>query len=137
MHHRSADGSTWFVAPAMAAALSRVLTVGGATAALAILESALIGPTQVAARLVEFGLLHVRIPSRGRGCRFAAAQSARRRRVSARQRRRSCFALLLKRLGVAGLDATTLLLLLAFAALVRGGVALKRPRREPVMDRSR
>ena len=67
MHHRSADGSTWFVAPAMAAALSRVLTVGGATAALAILESALIGPTQVAARLVEFGLLHVRIPSRGAG----------------------------------------------------------------------
>jgi predicted MFS family arabinose efflux permease len=48
----------WFVATAMAAHLPRVLGAGGVTAATAVLAGALIGPAQVAARLVEFGLLH-------------------------------------------------------------------------------
>ena len=50
-------GATWFIATAMAAHLPRLLQAMGATPAAAITAAALVGPAQVAARLVEFGLL--------------------------------------------------------------------------------
>ena len=46
-----------FIATAMAAHLPRVLQDSGASLAAAVAVGALIGPSQVAARLVEFGLL--------------------------------------------------------------------------------
>ncbi len=46
-----------FVSTAMAAHLPGLLQAAGATLAVAVLAGALIGPAQVAARLVEFGLL--------------------------------------------------------------------------------
>lgn len=46
----------WFVAGAMATHLPRLLQELGASAATAIAASALVGPAQVGARLVEFGL---------------------------------------------------------------------------------
>ena len=49
--------ATAFVTGAMAAHLPRFLESAGASEAAAIAASALIGPAQVAARLVEFGLL--------------------------------------------------------------------------------
>jgi MFS family permease len=48
---------TWFTSTAMAAHLPRVLQHAGASLAVAVLVGALIGPAQVAARLLEFGLL--------------------------------------------------------------------------------
>jgi predicted MFS family arabinose efflux permease len=48
---------TWFTSTAMAAHLPRVLQGAGATLAAAVLAGALIGPAQVAARLLEFGVL--------------------------------------------------------------------------------
>jgi hypothetical protein len=48
----------WFVATSMAAHLPRVLEAAGASAATAVFAGALIGPAQVTARLVEFGLMH-------------------------------------------------------------------------------
>ncbi len=50
-------GATWFVATAFAAHLPRLLEAMGATPAAAIAAGALVGPAQVAARLIEFGLL--------------------------------------------------------------------------------
>ena len=50
-------GATWCVSTAMAAHLPRLLQAMGATPALAITAASLVGPAQVAARLVEFGLL--------------------------------------------------------------------------------
>ncbi len=47
----------WFGSTAMAAHLPRVLQEAGATPAAAILAAALVGPAQVAGRLVEFGLM--------------------------------------------------------------------------------
>ena len=49
--------ATAFVTGAMAAHLPRFLESAGASAAAAIAAGALVGPAQVAARLVEFGLL--------------------------------------------------------------------------------
>lgn len=49
--------ATWFVSTAMAAHLPQMLQASGATPAAAIAVGALIGPSQVAARLLEFGLL--------------------------------------------------------------------------------
>ncbi|MFJ1260224.1 MFS transporter [Cupriavidus sp. CuC1] len=49
--------ATWFISTAMAAHLPRLLEAGGATLATAVMVGALIGPAQVAARLLEFGLL--------------------------------------------------------------------------------
>ena len=49
--------STWFTSTAMAAHLPRVLQAAGATLAAAVLIGALLGPAQVAARLLEYGLL--------------------------------------------------------------------------------
>ncbi len=49
--------ATWFISTAMAAHLPRLLQAGGATLATAVLVGALIGPSQVGARLLEFGLL--------------------------------------------------------------------------------
>ncbi|MEZ5667953.1 MAG: MFS transporter [Alphaproteobacteria bacterium] len=49
--------AAWFVTAAMAAHLPALLTAAGATPAAAIAAAALVGPAQVAARLVEFGLL--------------------------------------------------------------------------------
>jgi len=46
----------WFSTGAMAAHLPRLLQEGGATAAAAIAAGALVGPAQVAARLIEIGL---------------------------------------------------------------------------------
>jgi hypothetical protein len=48
--------ATAFVTGAMAAHLPRLLETAGATAAAAIAAGALVGPAQVAARLVEFSL---------------------------------------------------------------------------------
>ena len=48
---------TWFVTGAMAAHLPRLLEIVGASATAAIAAAALVGPAQVAARLVAFGAL--------------------------------------------------------------------------------
>ncbi|MDR7092404.1 MFS transporter [Hydrogenophaga laconesensis] len=48
---------TWFVSTAMATHLPTLLMAGGATLAGAIAIGALVGPAQVAGRLLEFGLL--------------------------------------------------------------------------------
>jgi len=48
---------TWFISTAMAAHLPRLLMAGGATLAVAVLVGSLVGPAQVAARLLEFGFL--------------------------------------------------------------------------------
>ena len=47
----------WFVTTAMAAHLPRLLEALGSTPAAAVAAGALIGPAQVGARLVEFGVL--------------------------------------------------------------------------------
>lgn len=49
--------ATWFISTSMAAHLPRLMQAAGTTAATAILVGSLIGPSQVAARLLEFGLL--------------------------------------------------------------------------------
>jgi MFS family permease len=49
--------ATWFVTGAMAAQLPRLLEMAGAGTTAAIAAAALVGPAQVGARLVEFGLL--------------------------------------------------------------------------------
>jgi len=49
--------ATWFISTAMAAHLPRLLQAIGATLATAVAVGALIGPAQVAGRLLEFGLL--------------------------------------------------------------------------------
>ena len=49
--------ATWTVAGAMAAHLPTMLQAAGATPALAVLAAALIGPAQVAARVLEFVLV--------------------------------------------------------------------------------
>ena len=50
-------GITWFVSTALAAHLPRLLQALGASAATAVFAGALVGPAQVAARLIEFTLL--------------------------------------------------------------------------------
>jgi predicted MFS family arabinose efflux permease len=52
-----AFATTLFIATAMAAHLPRMIQATGATLETAVLVGALIGPSQVAARLLEFGLL--------------------------------------------------------------------------------
>jgi predicted MFS family arabinose efflux permease len=49
--------ATWFISTAMAAHLPRLLQAAGATLGTAVLVGALIGPAQVGARILEFGLL--------------------------------------------------------------------------------
>ena len=49
--------ATWFVTGAMAAHLPRLLEIAGASPTRAIAAAALVGPAQVAARLIEFGAL--------------------------------------------------------------------------------
>jgi hypothetical protein len=49
--------ATWFVQGAMAAHLPGLLQVAGASSTAAIAAATLVGPAQVGARLVEFGLL--------------------------------------------------------------------------------
>ncbi len=49
--------ATWFVTGAMAAHLPHLLEIAGASSTGAIAAAALVGPAQVAARLVEFGAL--------------------------------------------------------------------------------
>jgi MFS family permease len=51
--------ATWFVTGSMAAHLPRLLEIAGASATAAIAAAALVGPAQVAARLVEFGALRM------------------------------------------------------------------------------
>ncbi len=48
---------TWFISTAMAAHLPRLLEASGATLAVAVGVGALVGPAQVAGRLLEFGFL--------------------------------------------------------------------------------
>ncbi|RYF37075.1 MAG: MFS transporter [Comamonadaceae bacterium] len=48
---------TWFISTAMAAHLPRLLEATGATLAAAVAVGALIGPAQVGARLLEYGVL--------------------------------------------------------------------------------
>ena len=50
-------GAAWFVSTAMASHLPRLLEAMGAAPALAITAASLVGPAQVAARLIEFTLL--------------------------------------------------------------------------------
>ncbi len=50
--------ATWVVSTGMAAHLPRLLQAAGATPAGAVAAAALVGPAQVAARLIEYGLLH-------------------------------------------------------------------------------
>jgi len=52
-----AFAAVWFVAGAMATHMPRILQAAGATQAQAVAFAALIGPAQVAARLVEFALI--------------------------------------------------------------------------------
>ena len=54
--------ATWFVTGAMAAHLPRLLERAGATPLEAVAAAALVGPAQVAARLVEFGALRMAHP---------------------------------------------------------------------------
>lgn len=49
--------ATWFISTAMAAHLPQLIQATGATLGTAVLVGALIGPSQVAARFLEFGLL--------------------------------------------------------------------------------
>lgn len=49
--------ATWVVSTGMAAHLPRLLEAAGASASGAILAASLVGPAQVAARLVEFGVM--------------------------------------------------------------------------------
>lgn len=49
--------ATWFTSTAMAAHLPQLLQASGASLSAAVAAGALIGPAQVAARLLEFGLL--------------------------------------------------------------------------------
>jgi predicted MFS family arabinose efflux permease len=49
--------ATWFISTAMAAHLPRLLEMTGATLAVAVAAGALVGPAQVGARLLEYGLL--------------------------------------------------------------------------------
>jgi len=49
--------ATWFISTAMAAHLPRLLELNGATLATAVAVGALVGPAQVAGRLLEFGVL--------------------------------------------------------------------------------
>lgn len=49
-------GATWFVSTAMATHLPRLLTAMGATPDVAVFAASLVGPAQVAARLIEFGM---------------------------------------------------------------------------------
>ncbi|WPZ15149.1 MFS transporter [Nitratireductor rhodophyticola] len=49
--------ATWFTSTAMAAHLPGLLELAGATPTVALTAAALIGPTQVAGRLLEFGVL--------------------------------------------------------------------------------
>jgi hypothetical protein len=55
----SVFAATWFVTGAMAAHLPRLLEIAGASTTAAIGAGALVGPAQVAARLVEFGALRM------------------------------------------------------------------------------
>jgi len=50
-------GATWFISSALAAHLPRLLQALGASADGAVAAAALVGPAQVGARLVEFGVL--------------------------------------------------------------------------------
>jgi predicted MFS family arabinose efflux permease len=52
-----AFAATWFISTAMAAHLPRLLQATGATLATAVAVGALVGPAQVAGRVLEFGLL--------------------------------------------------------------------------------
>ena len=52
-----AFAATWFISTAMAAHLPRLLQASGATLAVAVGVGALVGPAQVAGRLLEFGWL--------------------------------------------------------------------------------
>ena len=49
--------ATWFISTAMAAHLPRLLQATGVTLAVAVAVGGLVGPAQVAARLLEFGFL--------------------------------------------------------------------------------
>jgi hypothetical protein len=51
--------ATWFVTGAIAAHLPRLFEIAGASTTAAIAAAALVGPAQVAARLVEFGALRM------------------------------------------------------------------------------
>ena len=55
--------ATWFVTGAMAAHMPRLLEIAGASSTAGIVAAALVGPAQVAARLVEFGALRWIHPS--------------------------------------------------------------------------
>jgi len=49
--------ATWFISTAMAAHLPRLMQAAGASLAVAVVVGALVGPAQVAGRLLEFGFL--------------------------------------------------------------------------------
>jgi MFS family permease len=53
----SVFGASWFVSTSMAAHLPRLLQAMGSSQTVAVAAASLVGPAQVGARLVEFGLL--------------------------------------------------------------------------------
>jgi MFS family permease len=70
---------TWFISTAMAAHLPRLLQAGGVSLAGAVAVAALVGPAQVAGRMLEFGLLrrvHPLISARLAGITHAAGAAA-------------------------------------------------------------
>jgi len=70
---------TWFISTAMAAHLPRLLQAGGVSLAGAVAVAALVGPAQVAGRVLEFGLLrrvHPLISARLAGITHAAGAAA-------------------------------------------------------------
>lgn len=64
--------ATWFVSTAMAAHLPQLLVASGATLAAAVAIGALVGPAQVAGRLLEFGALRRFHPLLSARCAAAA-----------------------------------------------------------------
>jgi MFS family permease len=70
---------TWFISTAMAAHLPRLLQAGGVSLAGAVAVAALVGPAQVAGRVLEFGLLrrvHPLISARLAGITHALGAAA-------------------------------------------------------------
>lgn len=70
---------TWFISTAMAAHLPRLLQADGASLASAVAFAALVGPAQVAGRLLEYGLLrhiHPLVSARAAGLAHSAGAAA-------------------------------------------------------------
>ena len=83
--------ATWFVQGAMAAHLPGLLRAAGASSTAAIAAAALVGPAQVGARIVEFGLLRSFHPISSARIASVAASDRRRGRDPVRRSGHHCF----------------------------------------------